>query len=195
MTHRVFIAINLPPEVKKQLLNYQEKITALFPERCPIRWTGEENLHLTLVFLGAISNDELTRVCHLCRESGKNKEVFSLTLKQIAYGPPKAMPPRMVWVIGEKSAELAALKSDLEKALTAQSENNYTPDERAFSPHLTLGRIKGWEFRQIEPEERPEINEALSLGFQVNSFEIMESELRSAGPKYTILESIPLIED
>jgi len=58
-------------------------------------------------------------------------------------------------------------------------------------PHINLGRIKTWQFRQIEPEERPEINENINLSFEVNSIEIMESRLKRTGPDYTILESCP----
>ncbi|PIX88575.1 MAG: hypothetical protein COZ30_00470, partial [Candidatus Nealsonbacteria bacterium CG_4_10_14_3_um_filter_36_16] len=60
--------------------------------------------------------------------------------------------------------------------------------------HITLGRIKQWEFRQIEPEERPEVNEEINLTFEVNSIEVMESELKRGGSEYTILESFPFRE-
>jgi 2'-5' RNA ligase len=66
------------------------------------------------------------------------------------------------------------------------------PESRIYTPHITLGRIRVWEFRQIEPEERPDIEKEISLSFQVNSIEVMESQLKRGGSEYTILKSCPL---
>jgi 2'-5' RNA ligase len=51
------------------------------------------------------------------------------------------------------------------------------------------------EFRRIEPEQRPEINEKINISFEVNLIEVMESQLKRTGPNYTILESCPLGKD
>lgn len=166
--HRIFIAINLPESAKKQLADYQKKIEGLFQEPSPIRWTNEENLHITLEFLGNLSDDEVMKVCQEAEESAKQKQPFTVTLNRIVYGPPKKMPPRMIWVSGEKIKELGLV------------------------PHITLGRIKMWEFRQIDPEERPDVLQEINLSFEVNSIEVMESKLQKFGPDYTILESCPL---
>jgi 2'-5' RNA ligase len=101
----------------------------------------------------------------------------------------------MVWVIGEKSKELAELKDDLENSLLNLVGQKYKAlESQPFSPHITLGRIREWEFRKIEPEERPEVNEEISFNFQVESIEVMESELKRGGSEYTILESMKLKE-
>ena len=163
MGHRIFIAINLPQDIKKELSHYQSK----WPE-LPCRWTKEDNLHITLEFLGSVSDDELLRVFQDTEVLALKHEPFSITLNKICYGPPKKMPPRMIWVVGEKIKEW-----DL-------------------SPHITLGRIKAWEFRKIEPEERPPVDEDINLTFEVNSVEVMESILRRGGPAYTILKTCPL---
>jgi 2'-5' RNA ligase len=117
---------------------------------------------------------------------------FLVNLKKIIYGPPKKMPPRMVWVEGEKSKEFTQLRNDLEKSLLTSDKVHFSPEDRAFSPHITLGRIRSWEFRQIEPEERPEVNEEINLSFEVNSIEVMESQLKRGGAEYAVLESAPL---
>ena len=163
MRHRIFIAINLPEEIKNQLLSYQAK----WPE-LPIRWTKKESLHITLEFLGYLSDDELLKVCQNTKELAAEKKSFTITLDKICYGPPKKMPPRMVWVVGGKVGAFN------------------------FSPHITLGRIRTWQWRQIEPEERPEVSEEINLNFEVSSIEVMESVLKKGGPEYTLLESCPL---
>lgn len=168
MRHRVFIAINLPEDIKKELIFFQAKWPDL-----PCRWTKKENLHITLEFLGYLTDEGIIELCQKTKEMASKKEVFSVHLNKICYGPPDKKPPRMVWVMGEKIREFN------------------------FTPHITLGRIRTWQFRQMEPEERPEINEKIfppagGLTFQVNSIEVMESRLKRGGAEYTILESAPL---
>ncbi|MDO8663906.1 MAG: 2'-5' RNA ligase family protein [Candidatus Wildermuthbacteria bacterium] len=201
MRHRVFIAINLPEDIKKKLADYESR----WPE-LPVRWTKKDNLHLTLAFLGSLTDEELLEVCKTTKEVASRHEPFFINLTKIIYGPPKSTPrsmsssnsfprssrssaeggtPRMVWVEGERSEELKKLQNDLEKTLGSAEGNDYTP-------HLTLGRLKQWEFQVIEPAERPEINEEINLSFEVNSIEVMESELKRTGPEYAVLESCPL---
>ena len=190
MGHRIFIAINFPEDIKKKLADYQSK----WPE-LPIRWTKKDNLHITLVFLGDVSNDELVEICKITKEIASQNQPFSISLSKILYGPPKKMPPRMVWVEGEESEELGKLQTNLEKALNKNStlrQNETSGAERPYIIHITLGRIRTWEFQRIEPEERPEVNEEINFFFNVNSIEIMESQLKKGGPQYTILESCPL---
>lgn len=181
---RIFIAINLPENIKKELAVYQDK----WPE-LPVRWTKADNLHITLVFLGYIRDEELLEICRLTKETASRHLPFSVDLTKICYGPPKKMPPRMIWTIGEKSQEFSSLKDDLDKSLLISQKVRFSPEKREFSPHLTLGRIKQWEWRRIEPEERPIVEEEFNFSFQVASIEVMESKLKKGGAEYTILES------
>lgn len=99
----------------------------------------------------------------------------------------------MIWAKGEKLEELTKLYRDLEGALfTSPFKGMLKPDNRPYSLHITLGRIHQWEFKQIEPEERPEVSENISLSFPVNSIEIMESRLKRTGAEYAILNSYRL---
>lgn len=181
MRHRIFIAINLTGEIKKELEDYQRKWRDL-----PIRWTKKENLHITLIFLGSLSSEKVSEVCRIAKEVASRNKSFLVNLNKICYGPPKKMPPRMVWVQGRKSEEFTSLKEGLEKSLFEKIRFSF--ENREFAPHITLGRIKTWEFRQIEPEERPEVNEEINLSFEVNSIEVMESQLKRTGAEYTVLE-------
>ncbi len=180
--HRVFVAINLPEDIKKQLAKYEEKWLDL-----PAKWTGKDNLHITLEFLGELTDVEIADVCKAVAEAAKQHKSFSISLNKVLYGPPRKDPPRMVWAEGEKSEELADLQADLQEYLLERVR--YRPEARGFSPHITLARISEWEFKQIEPEERPEINEDIDLTFTVETIEVMESVLKRTGPQYTILES------
>jgi len=190
MRHRIFIAINLPEKIRMELSKYKEN----WPE-LPVRWTKKDNLHITLIFFGYLLDEELLEIFKITKEVAARNQSFLLNLSKICYGPPEKMPPKMVWVQGEKSREFASLKDDIEKSLGNSERVSFSPEKRVFSPHITLGRIRTWEFRQLEIEERPEISEDISLSFEVNSIEIMESHLKRRGPEYTIIESCPFKEN
>ncbi len=183
MRHRLFIAVNLPENIKNKLSDFQSK----WPE-LPARWTKKQNLHITLVFLGYVKDEEIPEILKIAEEIGNKHSSFSINLNKICYGPPKKIP-RMVWAVGESSKELGKLKKDLENSL---SNVSLKEEARPHSPHITLSRIRQWQFRQIELEERPEINESIDLGFEVNSIEIMESQLKRTGAEYSVMQSFPL---
>lgn len=180
--HRIFIAINLPEDIKRELGFYADK----WPE-LPAKWTAKNNLHITLEFLGDLTDQELADVCKVTGEVAKRHKPFSITLNRVLYGPPKKIPPRMVWIEGEKSDELAGLKEDLGECLVEKI--NFRPEGKGFTPHITLARISEWEWKKFDPEERPEVSGELDLIFTVESIEVEESELKKTGPQYTILES------
>jgi len=186
MGHRVFIAINLTEDIKKSLVSHETKWPAL-----PIRWTKKENLHITLIFLGYTTDEELPEICRIVREAVSKNKFFDINLKKIIYGPPNKRPPRMVWAEGEESQELGKLQADLENSLS-NSLNKTENKGRPYAPHITLGRIKTWDWKRIDLEEIPEVNEEINLIFEVSSVEIMESFLKRKGPDYVILESCPL---
>jgi 2'-5' RNA ligase len=166
--HRIFIAINLPQDIKEHLAKYH-------------------NLHITLVFVGDVTDEELGEVCMAVKEVVKNHAVFDMSLTKISYGPDSKIPPRYIWCGGEPSKELSALRNDVQDALLEKV--HFTPEVKLFTPHITLARINGWEWRAIEPEERPEVDRAIDLVFTVESIEVMESELKREGPQYTVIES------
>ena len=187
MKRRIFIAINLPEDVKKSLVDYKNEWPDL-----PARWINPENIHVTLEFLGYLNDDELVEICRIAKNVAAKNASFEISLKKICYGPTDKMPPRMVWAIGEPVQELSVLQKDLKDALSGEEKINFVPENRQFQPHITLARILQWQWRRIEPEERPQIEEEIDLTFPVNSIEVMESELRRGRPKYTVHETYNL---
>ena len=183
MHHRIFIAINLPENIRRKLSEYEDKWLEL-----PCRWTKKENIHITLAFLGYLTDEELLDVCKIAEESALRNKSFSINLNKITYGP-SGRAPRMIWAEGEKSEELKKLQKDLENSLAGLSPEIENDKGRGFAPHITLGRLKQWEFRKMEPEERPKVDEEIDLSFEVNSIEVMESNLKRGGPEYIVLES------
>lgn len=192
---RVFIAINLPEEVKKELEGLERKITAMFPEeagRGIIKWVRKDNLHLTLLFVGSVKDEEIPRICEIIKEAVQGWKPFSLTLERVCYGPPNKMPPRLIWVELEKSKDAECLVKILKQKMSEQGVLRKI-ENRPFTSHITLGRIRAWQWRAIAPEERPEIEKEVALQFNVSSVEVMESKLKRTGAEYTILKSISFV--
>jgi len=185
MVKRVFIAINLPGETKQGLLAIQKKFPTL-----PCHWVGPENLHLTLAFLGNLNEEEILKVIEAVREAVNQRQGFTFSLDKVCYGPDRKMPPRLVWIEGEKSRELAELKRNLDGLLAEKI--NYKLDKRDFLPHITLSRIKIFNWKRLEPEQRPEIDLKVSFEIAVNSIEVMESQLKRTGAEYLVIESVNL---
>lgn len=188
MLHRVFIAINLPEDIKNIFVSFQNRYPHL-----PARWTKKENLHITLIFLGNLDENQLLETINTTKAIVSQYSSFKLKINKLVYGPPKKFPPRLVWAEIEKNQQLSLLQADLERHLCNLSSFQYKKGgNRSYSPHITLARIKTFEFRKIEIEEIPEIYEEMNLSFEVSSIEVMESRLKRGGPEYTILESFSL---
>ena len=182
MKHRIFIAINLPTSARDAVLQEQKD----FASEMPVKLTRTENLHITLVFLGPITEEQISKVCEILREIVAKHSVFSINLNEIDYGPPGIIPPRMIWAIGVENKELSEINRELEQKLLNKRNN------REFLPHITLGRIREWQWRQIDVEERPLIEKDISINFEVKSIDVMESQLKRTGAEYSILKSFPL---
>jgi len=197
--HRTFIAINLPAEVRRFLADFKKK----WPELSEIqsdgefsadssvaKWTDIENLHITFIFLGDLTDLELGEVCMAVKNISEKYDSFDIHLNKVGYGPADKIPPRYIWAGGEINQEAFALKKELEEALLELV--HFVPDKGVFSPHITLARISSFLWRAINPEERPNVDQDIDLAFTVESIEVMESELKKGGPQYNVIESYPL---
>ncbi len=182
---RLFIAINLPENIKSKLVEHQKQWADL-----PVRWTIKPNLHITLVFIGCVSDDEMYKIINVAKEAGKRHESFNINLKRIILGPPNKFP-RMFWVKGEKSEKLSQLKVDLENSLVDSENSGYSQKElKTYRPHITLGRIKTGQWRKLDFQ--PKIDEKFEHSFSVETIEVMQSNLKRTGPEYSVLESVGL---
>jgi 2'-5' RNA ligase len=175
--HRIFIAINLPENIKDELIGYKVDL--------PAKWTKRNNLHITMSFLGNVSDEELFEVCQSVKEIAFRHDSFNIGFTNIVYNPSNNSP-KMIWAVGEKTKEFISLKKDIDDVL-GNSEN------KGFNPHVTLARIRKWDWQRIEPEERPEIEQNIDLSFSVKSIEVMESFLKKGGPEYVMIESYKLL--
>ena len=112
MIKRAFIAIPLPEDIKNQIVSFQKKTLGL-----PINWTKKENLHITLLFLGYLNEDQLSDTIEAFEEIISYHSLFSITLSKYCYGPPNKKLPRMVWIEIAENPKLLSLQNDLKESL------------------------------------------------------------------------------
>jgi 2'-5' RNA ligase len=185
MKRRIFIAINLPEEVKKRLAEWQARLRSDQNQNYgEVKWVKKDNLHITLIFIGYVTDDEMYEIINIVKETTKEHEPFMINLENIILGPPNKTP-RMFWAQGEKSQELANLQADLQEKIEQRHGGKH-----AFRPHITLSRFKSSILKQLPKE----VNEPFKAQIPVEKIEIMQSNLKRTGAEYSILESIPLGE-
>ena len=186
---RAFIAVELPLEIRQTVCaatsTLRNEIGAL------VRWIPIENMHLTLKFLGDVSPSNMELLSQMLRAEMDLFNCFDLRLNGLGSFP-NLKRPRVLYIGIQAPAALEALKRGIE---SASSRLGYGSEERGFSPHLTIGRVK----QNVVATEQQAIRHALentkidSLGTaRVNSVELFKSDLKPTGSVYTRLYSASL---
>ncbi|MHB0987081.1 MAG: RNA 2',3'-cyclic phosphodiesterase [Bellilinea sp.] len=186
---RAFIAIELNPEIRLQLGQLIQKFKALHIHA--VRWVAVENIHLTLKFLGDVNLTDLDRLSRILLS--KAAEFSLITFQVSGMGAfPSNRKPRVVWVGLQASSVLQELQAAIEDAAT---QIGIPAEERRFSPHLTLGRVRN----DASPADLQALSSALTamqasdLGsMTASSFTLFRSDLRPQGALYTPLAHFPL---
>ena len=162
-THRCFVALDLPPEIRAAALEVQARLREQVPA---LRFTAPDNLHLTLKFLGELQEARCEDVA--ARLARIRCDGFGVRL-----GEAGCFVPRIVWV-ALRGAD--ALQAQVDAALS----EDFTSEHR-FMGHITIART-----HRIPPQVRHAV-EALvvpALEIRVRSFSLQESHLSPAGPRY-----------
>lgn len=183
---RLFIAIELPKQVTDALAQVQRQLGG-HPGSRHVRWTSPASTHLTLRFLGDTREDAVSGVERCLVDACLSCPPLTLTLAGLGAFPDRRRP-RVIWVgleEGEDASRLASLQGALESCV---ARLGYAPEVRAFSPHLTLGRVR----RGLRPAEVQEVSAMLDRGaqvppvsFTVPNVSLMRSSLRPEGAVYT----------
>lgn len=174
---RTFIAIKIEPEkVLTDLLNSLK--CNLKDEK--IKWVEENNLHLTLRFLGETSQTQFQQVDAVLKKLAAEYKPFSFDLQGPGFFGSKSQP-KVLFISVLKTEILSQFADNLVKSI---SDFGFQADEKPFAPHLTLGRIK-----QIQNSAQflDLVQQYKNVSFQqvpVNEIIFYESILQSTGPVY-----------
>lgn len=180
---RAFIAIDIPDAIRAFLRQKQAAFRAAMADAS---WVRPEGIHLTLKFLGEISEAKVKEVTGALKTLG-HFDPFSIGVRGFGFFP-DARRPRVFWIGVEAPPDLGRLAERVDEAM---SNIGFAREGRAFQPHLTLARFR-------TPRPQPAIETLLSrqgtdelLSFEVAEFFLFESKLSPEGAKYRKVERFP----
>jgi 2'-5' RNA ligase len=184
---RTFVAVDLGKPLRDRLVSLQESLARTGAD---VKWVEIENLHVTLLFLGEVTDRDVPALCRAVAECCAQHDGFLLSIETVGCFP-NPRRPRVVWAgVGEGAAELCALHEALEPPLLALG--CYRREERQYTPHVTLGRVKS-------DSHTDKLATALTKYacwqggmVEVREVLVLNSELRSQGPVYSILSRAKL---
>lgn len=181
MQHRVFIAINLPSEVKEKLVQLKSN----FKRLSNIKWVETPNIHLTIKFLGDLTDEQIEIVKEILMRIVREKKQCPLIVDDLLFLPNKNKPRVIALSVrGEGVKIISEIYNNLEKELAKVKIGER--EDRGFTPHITIGRVKGplggklSEF-DIEP-----------LTFCAETIDLVESQLTLTGPIYKMIKKFAL---
>ncbi len=190
---RLFVAIELGEEAVTSVTSAVDGLRLALARSCPsvvVRWIGKASMHLTLVFIGEVAEAAWPPFASALAAPFPAAP-FDICLE--GFGTfPAAGPPRTVWMgISSGAAALAALHGEVTRRLLPLG---YSPEARAYSPHLTVGRVREARGRDGRCA-REVISRATRSGITARTaaVTVFRSHLSPGGSTYEALMRVPLL--
>lgn len=184
MKRRIFVAIDLPSELKQRVSEAIAQWRWL-----PIRWLTPEHWHVTLITPVYLEDREVGVLSGLINRTRLGKP-FVVRFSRVVLAPPGA-PARMIWLEGETPSALAKLKKNLEAAWSSAAVLPPLKTEtRPFTLHVTLARFEPGELKELEAKTHS-LGE-VGVSFVAKEVAVMESHLKPSGAEYETLAALPL---
>jgi 2'-5' RNA ligase len=187
---RAFIAIELPIPVCTAIQKQTDRLRQTLGNDF-VRWVPTQNMHLTLKFLGDTSTSHLDFLKQMLVRETDSHPQFDLQLGGLGSFPTRRNP-RLLWIGIHAPSDLASLQRSVE---AGASRLGYKTEERAFSPHLTIGRARQNASLSDLQKIRAALD-AIQLGnigtARVDSVHLFKSDLQPGGSIYTKLFSATL---
>ncbi len=181
---RSFVAVDLDAPVQAALRRLLAQFAAL---KCDVRWVRAAGLHVTLKFLGWVDAARLDAVHTALAAAIAGQPALVVRARGLGAFP-TLRRPRVLWV-GLEAEGLAGLAARVEEATTGLG---FEPENRAFTPHITLGRVNGMRgWSRVEEVFKAHLSDDFGECI-VDAVTMYRSTLRPDGAVYTPLWTIPL---
>ncbi|GAB4484782.1 MAG: RNA 2',3'-cyclic phosphodiesterase [Thermodesulfovibrionales bacterium] len=184
---RCFIAVPMPEPVISAIRPLLGKLAR---SGADVTWVPPENIHLTLKFLGETDEASLSRLKAALEKKVASCRPFCITIAGVGYFPSEKRP-RVVWIgCGNGAAD------GLHRAVeAAAAEAGFAPEERPFSAHLTIGRVRSPKRLQEAARVLDGYSGTVFGTAVISEVHIMKSDLKPAGAVYQSLSGIPLAKE
>lgn len=174
-TMRIFVSVNLPDRIRHELQVIQSKLRKSMQNW---RWIDPANMHITLKFIGEYPEDQLDVLEKVLTPSADSMPPFDIDMDELGTFPPRGKPT-VLWIGIQQGA--AQLKKLSELVTTSLRDANIDADHKPFVPHITVARAKRDGIAQVpDSTHLPVFNTRMT----VESFYVMESELKPSGAQY-----------
>ncbi len=182
---RAFVALELPEDVRRALGGVQCRLAA---SQADVKWVTVAHLHLTLKFLGEITEEQRVQVTRLLEALASTTAPLRLRLTDLGSFPTQGAA-RVLWVGAEdETQQLPRLAGELERGLASLACGER---EEEFVAHVTLGRVRSSRNRANLIRQLAEVTWTPPPSFAVPGVTLMHSVLSSTGSTYTPLAQLP----
>ena len=183
---RAFIAIELSPEIKDSLDQVQSHLKY---SGANVKWVSPGDIHLTLKFIGDITEEICEKIRLALNKIGSSFKPFEIGIKGVGAFP-NVNYPRVIWVgLDMGTVETKALS---EKICEELLKLGFQKEPRPFAPHLTIGRVRSPENKDILKEKLISAQLPITKTHSVSSIVLFQSTLSTKGPVYTKLHEVRL---
>jgi len=174
---KVFIAIDLPEDVRQSLSAVQRELRGVSNT---IRWVSTDSAHLTLKFLGEITEPSVEEVRQVM--ANVTWKPFHISVKGVGFFP-GALSPRVLWA-GMHAPTLEALAERIDSKMETFG---FEKERRKYRPHITLARAKRGALDSSFVTAASQFEETEFGSFLVDRCSLYRSDLQSTGHVYTKL--------
>jgi 2'-5' RNA ligase len=186
MEIRCFIAVGLTEEIRGSIEQGTRAIRELDAD---VRWAPVGNMHLTLKFLGNTPEELLPTIREGLLRAGASRRRFNVGFSGVGAFPDRRRP-RVFWIgVSEGAEYLVRLQNDVEKSM---AELGFEPEQRKYSPHLTIGRVRSERGKGALMTRLDTLGEKDFGRMEVEAFSLFQSELGPRGARHTRLFEIGL---
>ena len=183
---RCFVAIELDHAIRRTIARF---IRERLPNTRDARWCGDDQLHITLKFLGDVEEARLTQVREVVSRTVAELTQFELSIGGLGCFPPRGSP-RVMWLgVDDPGGHCAKWVAAADGRL---ADLGFEPERRAFSPHITLGRARNRAGGTLLANVIETLAGPRPVTFRVKSLTLFKSELSPAGARYASVMSAPL---
>jgi len=176
---RCFVAFDLP----RPVCNHLAKVTGPLQDRFDVRWVPPEQMHVTTLFAGDVDAGAVEALA----EQVESCELPAVTLhlEQLGVFPPRGIP-RLVWA--GLGGDVDLLRAARERFEAAAEPLGVARDKRAFTPHVTLGRVKSpFGVLALIDQLAERSSDLNRKPFSAASLTLYESRLTPRGPRYEVI--------
>lgn len=183
---RTFIAIELDVKIRERLKEIQDQLQQLGAD---VKWVEPENIHITLRFLGNLNSKRLKDITTGLPDFIKGTPPFLIGITGLGAFP-NPQKPKVIWAgVSENNGELSHLAEKIENGI---NQCGVGKEDREFSSHITIGRMRSFKNISRLAESIPSYAISPTLEQTVNRVTLLKSTLTSDGPIYEPLLRVDL---